>query len=589
MLSLAFSCGAPPRKHALLPAQSTVACLSTAVDLKTATCNSHCNSHQHKCPQACFCLPPSNPQTEEVTSILREVGVANLSPTLSSEDFTMLVSALERRDGASLNQKASEGKDGDRKECVSIDSTTRDGWCNKNCNNDPPQCPENLCSCDGSVASSAPAKKAANAKKLHSSEKDTPFVPAKLPDEVVGFYMKAWSCTGSADTNLNVWDCSGPAERKNGMRLRLRLRPRPSPLASPSPLALTSMASPLALAVNVWFSGLGALGQALGDSGVLAGEAGGCLGKDEGYCERQVKANMPWGADKLNGTEMKRAREDAIAKVLAPNGWNAARCNACLAEKGEETDEDRKAAAHTYPPYNTKLAFRQGVQFVALGGASGEGTITVGKLKKFTDEDGAQLVKNAGFHGVCFDIELTAGEEDLVEAMEKTFKVLKEAGLLTMVTTSHSAPYAASSDKAKNMIVESWINSNDIDIFSPQLYTSGSESAPELEPTHCNGAYVDGNLTAPVHKSSAELYAEYDERKRAEREKDRLKKERDRMMNGPGGSAWAAKHPSNCTYERLKPMKTMWIPSIVREDQYPAVKEFFAGKGITTKGFIQWK
>merc|ERR1711865_1279798 len=125
----------------------------------------------------------------------------------------------------------------------------------------------------------------------------------------------------------------------------------------------------------------------------------------------------------------------------------------------------------------TDLAFRQGVQFVSLGGAGGPGTITVGKLKRFTDEDGAETVKNAGFHGVCFDIELTTGEEDLVEAMEKTFRILKKAGLLVMVTTSHSAPYAASSDRAKNLIVESWVQSNDIDIFSPQLYTSRSESA----------------------------------------------------------------------------------------------------------------
>ena len=55
------------------------------------------------------------------------------------------------------------------------------------------------------------------------------------------------------------------------------------------------------------------------------------------------------------------------------------------------------------------------------------------------------------------------------------------------------------------------------------------------------------------------------------------------ILSSLGGQALAD------TYERMKPMKTTWIPSIVREDQYPAVKEFFAGKGITTKGFIQWK
>ena len=488
----------------------------------------------------------------------------DLSPGLASEDFTMLMDMLDRKQGTSLNQKSK----GEKKTCVSVNSGVWDGWCTRNCNNDPPDCPENLCNCDGTTASQG--KKVTDKSKLHSTEKATPFTPAQLPEEVVGFCepslphslphahvltltlyprpadMKSWSCTGSADTNLNVWDCAGPAESKN---------------------------------VNVWFSGMGSLGAALTDTGVLAGEAGGCLGKDESYCERQIESNLPWGADKLTGKDAAQVRDEAIAKVLGPGNWNAARCNACLDKKGDPTKEDRIAAARPYPPYKTDLAFRQGVQFVSLGGAGGPGTMTVAKLKKFTEEDGAETVKNAGFHGVCFDIELTVGEEDLVDAFERTFAILKKAGLLVMVTTSHSAPYAASSDRAKNLIVESWVRSNDIDIFSPQLYTSGSESTPELDATHCNGALA-GNETA-TPKGLTELF---DEKKRAEKEKERLQKERE-----GGGSAWNAKHPSNCSYERLKPMKTMWIPSIVREDQYPATKEFFAGIGITTKGFIQWK
>jgi hypothetical protein len=292
---------------------------------------------------------------------------------------------------------------------------------------------------------------------------------------------------------------------------------------------------------------------------------------------------LPWGSDKLTGKEAAQARDDAIAKVLGPGNWNAARCNACLDKKGPATEKDRLAKARPYPPYKTDLEFRQGVQFVSLGGAGGPGTLTVAKLKRFTDDDGAETVKNAGFHGVCFDIELTVGEEELVEAFERTFSILKKAGLLVMVTTSHSAPYAASSDKAKNLIVESWVRSNDIDIFSPQLYTSGSESAPELEATHCNGALAGKQTAATQPKGSTTLF---DEKARAAREAERLKKEREGITGSPD---WNLKHPSNCTYERLKPMKTMWIPSIVREDQYPATKEFFASKGITTKGFIQWK
>merc|ERR1712028_44760 len=78
----------------------------------------------------------------------------------------------------------------------------------------------------------------------------------------------------------------------------------------------------------------------------------------------------------------------------------------------------------------------------------------------------------------------------------------------------------------------------------------------------------------------------FDEKLRAQREADRLKKEREGMT---GSADWNVKHPSNCTYERMKSMNTMWVPSIVNEAQYEATKEFFASKGITTKGYIQWK
>ena len=51
-------------------------------------------------------------------------------------------------------------------------------------------------------------------------------------------------------------------------------------------------------------------------------------------------------------------------------------------------------------------------------------------------------VKAAGFQGLCFDIEMTKGEMELVREVEKVFALCKAHGLLVMVTTSHSAPYA---------------------------------------------------------------------------------------------------------------------------------------------------
>ena len=142
---------------------------------------------------------------------------------------------------------------------------------------------------------------------------------------------------------------------------------------------------------------------------------------------------------------------------------------------------------------------------------------------------------------ICFDIELTMGEQDLVEAQERAFAACKAAGLLVMVTTSHSAPYAAGSEGSKIALTESWMKSDDIDIFSPQLYTSGMEESPDFDLTPCREAPSD----EPPEKA-------------------------------------------RCTYERLKGMKAKWVPSLCSETHYEATKQFFEDMGIKTHGFVQW-
>ena len=169
------------------------------------------------------------------------------------------------------------------------------------------------------------------------------------------------------------------------------------------------------------------------------------------------------------------------------------------------------------------------------------------RLQPFWTGNSLDRVKEAGFHGVCFDIEMTKGEKELAEAFEKAFAACRSAGLLVLVTTSHSAPYAASSDNAKELLVDSWVASKNIDIFSPQLYTSGTEAAPEFDEAPCHVGHTGW-----------------------------------RQGNQP-------KHPSKCSWERLKPMRAKWIPSISVADHYPEVKQFFAEKGIKTEGFIQWR
>ena len=95
--------------------------------------------------------------------------------------------------------------------------------------------------------------------------------------------------------------------------------------------------------------------------------------------------------------------------------------------------------------------------------------------------------------------------------------------LQVMVTTSHSAPYEATSDEARIGLVDSWVRSSNIDYLSPQLYTTGGEGAEFAAST--------GQL-------------------------------------------------GDVGYEHYVGAKAKFVPSIVSEDQVDEVREYFAEKGI---------
>ena len=98
---------------------------------------------------------------------------------------------------------------------------------------------------------------------------------------------------------------------------------------------------------------------------------------------------------------------------------------------------------HPYSRSHGHPDLSHGLQFLSLGGANGGGLLNVDRFKDF--ERDLPKVKAAGFQGLCFDIEMTKGEMELVREVEKVFALCKAHGLLVMVTTSHSAPYAAAS------------------------------------------------------------------------------------------------------------------------------------------------
>ena len=192
-------------------------------------------------------------------------------------------------------------------------------------------------------------------------------------------------------------------------------------------------------------------------------------------------------------------------------------------------------------PFSADAGLHTGLQFISLGGSNAAGAFSNETLHGagFTPK-GLASVKAAGFSGICFDVEVTEGAADtLAAALEAAFVACKKAGMLVMVTTSHTAPFAAATDHTKRLLVDSWVNSSSIDIFSPQLYTSGYEPRPQFELTPC----------LPT----------------------------DTLFE------------SRCSWERLKKMKAMWVPSLSSAEHYPAAEEFFAKLDIQTRGFVQWK
>jgi len=487
-------------------------CVSTAVGTSTAICNSACRSSVLECPKACFCVVSDS--TDKA---------ANLSLTMPAEDLARLMGEIDHQkrndkgerifltDGERERLTSLTWEVGapevtivtEKKVCKSLQAQVASSFCDINCNAEPANCPESLCSCDTKkqwntqsgapqAAAGAPAAAAAapaQPKPLWSSHLSAAR-PAKLPEaELRGFYQKTWLCK-----NLAAGPCIGPKNKT----------------------------------LNIVFSGESLLDTALASA---MQQGPGCGPKDKKFCEDQVRYMRPGKP----GATVKN-REEAIAKVVATGQWTQERCVGCFMSelpKSQQPTEMQKQH-----PFSREAGLHEGVQILDIGGASARGVLSVSTLLSISAA-GLDKVKDVGFEGICFDIELTQGDEQpLVEAFERAFKIVKNAGLLVMVTTSHSAPYA-SSEKAKSLLITSWRRSSDIDIFSPQLYTSGFEGTPEFTLTPCRSG---------------------------------------------GGS-----ENSECTWERLKPIKARWVLSLASEDHYPDAHEFFRKLGIKVSGWIQWK
>ena len=165
------------------------------------------------------------------------------------------------------------------------------------------------------------------------------------------------------------------------------------------------------------------------------------------------------------------------------------------------------------------------------------GQFTPANLKAATTSNSTQSIKAAGYNGVMFDAEEVIGDApSVVSAFKAAFAACKAAGLKVGVTTSHSAPYATDTPEVAVALIKAWTADPNIDVLSPQLYSSGSETAPQFDETsNCKAA--------------------------------------------------------GCTWDLYKNCKAAFAPSIVDASQLAAVQTYFTGNnlGIKVGGFFQWK
>lgn len=162
-----------------------------------------------------------------------------------------------------------------------------------------------------------------------------------------------------------------------------------------------------------------------------------------------------------------------------------------------------------------------GARFVTFGGGGAAGAMTSAGLSALVGAVTAGRLQD--YDGLAFDVE--SGERGLRDDFAAAFEAAKAAGLEVLVTVSHSAPFGIDDAAA---LMAGFFASEHIDFLSPQLYTTGSESANDYATSH-----------------------------------------------GVDWTAYAA-------------AEAKIVPSIVRASYYPDARKHFEANGVTTDGYIQW-
>jgi LysM repeat protein len=162
-----------------------------------------------------------------------------------------------------------------------------------------------------------------------------------------------------------------------------------------------------------------------------------------------------------------------------------------------------------------------GSKYIALGGGNSSGAFTHASLTSVTAAINAGSF--AGYDGIAYDVE--EGDSGLESLFEQSFAAAKDNGFKVLVTVSHSAPYGISD---ASTLMQSFFANANIDYLSPQLYTTGKETANQYATS--------------------------------------------------GGVTWS----------EYATAKAAVVPSIVDASLYQSAQNYFQQQGVTLSGFIQW-
>jgi len=111
-----------------------------------------------------------------------------------------------------------------------------------------------------------------------------------------------------------------------------------------------------------------------------------------------------------------------------------------------------------------------GTKYIGLGGGNSNGAWTSALVQSVASACNSGTF--SGYNGIAFDIEV--GDSGLSSAFSSTFSTCKSKGFQILVTISHSAPYGIGD---AGTLMSSFLSNSNIDIISPQLYTTGNEGS----------------------------------------------------------------------------------------------------------------